>query len=137
MTRPIEIRHSRKPLYMVVGCTLFAGAAQIMMKFGAVQPLPPLIPSHPASLLPFVLALLGNFPLVAGYALSACNALLLIMALRDGELSVLYPIYSLSYVWVLALSIYFFHDHLNAWKLAGVLLIMTGVGFLGKVSSPR
>lgn len=120
---------------MVIGCTLFAGAAQIMMKFGAGHPLPAIIPSQPATIFSFLLALLGNFPLVAGYTLSACNALLLILALRDGELSVLYPVYSLSYVWVIALSMYFFHDHLNPWKTAGVLLIMGGVAALGKVSS--
>jgi multidrug transporter EmrE-like cation transporter len=120
---------------MVIGCTLFAGAAQIMMKFGAAHPMPAIDTSQPASLFTFALALLANLPLVAGYALSACNAFLLIMALRDGELSVLYPIYSLSYVWVIALSMYFFHDQLNPWKAVGVLLIMGGVGLLGKVST--
>jgi uncharacterized membrane protein len=126
---------SRKPIYMVLGCTIFAGLAQIMMKFGAVHPLPAIVASQPATLWVFIVALLGNFPLVAGYALSACNALLLIMALRDGELSVLYPIYSVSYIWVILLSMYFFHDKLNIWKAAGVLLIMGGVTLLGKVSS--
>ena len=120
---------------MVIGCTLFAGAAQIMMKFGAGHPMPAIDTSQPASMFNFALALLGNLPLVAGYGLSACNAFLLIMALRDGELSVLYPVYSLSYVWVIALSMYFFHDQLNPWKTVGVLLIMAGVGLLGKVST--
>ena len=120
---------------MVIGCTVFAGAAQIMMKFGAGHPLPHIDPSQPATVVAFVLALAANLPLVAGYGLSACNALLLILALRDGELSVVYPIYSLSYVWVIALSMYFFHDQLNFWKSAGVLLIMVGVGLLGKVST--
>ena len=91
--------------------------------------------SQPGTLWLFSLALLTNFPLVAGYALSACNALLLILALRDGELSVLYPIYSVSYVWVTLLSMYFFQERLNVWKVAGVLLIMAGVALLGKVSS--
>jgi uncharacterized membrane protein len=109
--------------------------AQIMMKFGAGHVMPAVVPTQPATIWSFAIALLGNFPLVAGYALSACNALLLIMALRDGELSVLYPIYSVSYVWVILLSMYFFHDQLNAWKAAGVLLIMGGVTLLGKVSS--
>jgi uncharacterized membrane protein len=126
---------SRKPVYMVLGCTVFAGLAQIMMKYGAEHPLPPIVLLEPASLWVFTLALWGNFPLIAGYALSACNALLLILALRDGELSVLYPIYSVSYVWVILLSMYFFNDHLNIWKSAGVLLIMGGVTLLGKVSS--
>jgi drug/metabolite transporter (DMT)-like permease len=120
---------------MVIGCTVFAGFAQIMMKFGAAHSMPPVVLSQPGTLWPFSLALLGNFPLIAGYALSACNALLLILALRDGELSVLYPIYSVSYVWVTLLSMYFFQERLNVWKAAGVLLIMSGVALLGKGSS--
>jgi multidrug transporter EmrE-like cation transporter len=119
---------------MVLGCTVFAGLAQIMMKYGTGHPMPAVILAQPGTLWLFSLALLGNFPLVAGYALSACNALLLILALRDGELSVLYPIYSVSYVWVTLLSMYFFQEHLNVWKVTGVLLIMAGVALLGKVS---
>ncbi len=120
---------------MVVACTFFAGAAQILMKMGALHPMPHLDLTNPASLIGFVFALLGNLPLVGGYGLHACNALLLILALRDGELSVLYPIYSLSYVWVIGLSMYFFHDQLNPWKVGGVLLVMTGVGLMGRASS--
>jgi uncharacterized membrane protein len=120
---------------MVLGCTVFAGLAQIMMKYGAGHPMPPVALSQPATLWPFFLALLGNFPLIAGYVLSACNALLLILALRDGELSVLYPIYSVSYIWVTLLSMYFFQERMNVWKGAGVVLIMGGVALLGKVSS--
>ena len=47
------------------------------------------------------------------------NALLLILALRDGELSMLYPIIALTYVWVNLLSMYFFHDQINLLKSAG------------------
>lgn len=127
--------HSARPIYMVVGCTLFAGAAQILMKWGALHPMPAIDPSRPATLFAFALALAANLPLVFGYGLHACNALLLILALREGELSVLYPIYSLSYVWVVGLSMYFFNDRLNFWKIAGVALIMTGVALLGRAST--
>jgi len=43
-------------------------------------------------------------------------AFLLILALRDGELSMLYPIIALTSVWVNILSMYFFGDHMNFWK---------------------
>ncbi len=122
---------------MVIVCTLLSGVAQILLKMGAIHPMPHLDPGSPASIAAFLMALLGNTPLVAGYSLHACNALLLILALRDGELSVLYPIYSLSYVWVIGLSMYFFHDQLNPWKICGVLLVMTGVGLLGRASTSK
>jgi len=45
-------------------------------------------------------AILTNFWLLAGYALYGLNTLLLVLALRDGELSMLYPVIALTYVWV-------------------------------------
>ena len=125
---------SRKSIYLVLGCTVFAAAAQIMMKYGAVHPMPAVNLGNPASIGAFLIALLGNYPLILGYALSAMNALLLILALRDGHLSMLYPIISLTFVWVNMLSIYLFGDHLNTWKILGMMLIITGVGVMGRAS---
>lgn len=105
------------------------------MKYGALHPMPAIHPSDLSTVLPFVIALLGNWPLLLGYSLHACNAFLLIMALRHGELSVLFPIYALSYIWVDLLSLYFFHEHMNIWKTAGILFIMGGVSLLGRVSA--
>jgi drug/metabolite transporter (DMT)-like permease len=99
------------------------------MKFGAGHPMPPFELSNPFA---FVLALLGNLPLLGGYAMSAGTALLMILALRHGELSVLFPIISMSYVWVSLLSIYFFGDRMNLWKAAGIALVIGGVALLGR-----
>jgi drug/metabolite transporter (DMT)-like permease len=123
------------PVYMVFGCTVFAGFAQVLMKYGALHPMPAIHLTDISSIIGFVVALLGNWPLLLGYSLHACNALLLILALRHGELSVLFPIYALSYIWVDLLSLYFFHEHMNFWKTAGIILIIGGVAFLGRASS--
>jgi len=56
---------------------------------------------------------------------------LLVLALRNGQLSVLYPIIALTYVWVAILSPMFFDDVLNAPKIAGVAFIVAGVSFIG------
>ena len=125
---------SVNPVYLVVICTLFAASAQILLKFGAMHPLPAFHLSDAASVGPFLTALLGDWPLLIGYSLHACNALLLILALRHGHLSLLYPLYALSYVWVDLLSLYFFREHMNIWKEAGIALIMGGVAVLGKAS---
>src|ERR1019366_10762410 len=108
-------RRSNKSVYMVLGCTVFAAAAQVLMKFGANHAMPQMNPAAPSTWMPFVMALLGNYELLAGYGVQSGNALLLILALRDGELSMLYPIIALTYVWVNLLSIYFFHEHINFW----------------------
>lgn len=82
---------------MVLGCTVFAAAAQVLLKFGAM---PQMNPADPSTWKSFAVALLGNYQLVLGYCAHSGNALLLILALRDGELSMLYPIIALTYVGV-------------------------------------
>jgi multidrug transporter EmrE-like cation transporter len=129
-----SVPHTNKSIYLVLGCTVFAAAAQVLMKFGAGHPMPQLDLTQPVNWLPFLLALLGNLPLLMGYSMSAVTAFLLILALRDGELSMLYPIIAMTYVWVNLLSMYFFHEHMNVWKATGIALIISGVGLLGRAA---
>lgn len=133
---PRPMAHTnRKSIYLVLGCTLFAAAAQVLMKFGAANPLPVLNFSSPAGVIAFVVALVGNVPLFFGYCMSAGTALLLILALRDGELSTLYPIIAMSYVWAIPLSMYYFGDKINIWKISGIALIVGGVALLGRAGA--
>jgi multidrug transporter EmrE-like cation transporter len=127
--------HSKKSIYMVLGCTVFAATAQVLMKFGMAHTMPPLSLSDSSTWLPFVLALATDVPLIFGFAAHSINALLLILALRDGELSMLYPVIALTYVWVNLLSMYFFNEHMNVWKALGIALVIGGVGLLGRASS--
>ncbi|MGA2038694.1 MAG: EamA family transporter [Bryobacteraceae bacterium] len=105
---------------MMAGATLLSAAAQILMKLGMTH--------FSLSLL----AIVTNLPLIAGYVLYGLFTLLMVLALREGELSLMYPIISLSYVWVTALSYFIFHDTLNPLKLAGIAGIMAGVALLGR-----
>jgi multidrug transporter EmrE-like cation transporter len=73
-----------------------------------------------------------NFALLAGLSLYGISTLLLVLALRDGELSLLYPVIALTYVWVTLLSLVVFHDRINPIKLAGIATIVVGVGVLGR-----
>jgi len=106
---------------MIVVFTLLSAAAQVLLKFGTVQ-----LKLHPS----FV-GLLTNFPLIGGMALYGLGAALMVLALRHGELSVLYPLISLSYVWVAVLSVLIFGEIMNPYKVAGICAIMAGVGILG------
>jgi multidrug transporter EmrE-like cation transporter len=76
--------------------------------------------------------MITNVPLVAGYSLYGISTVLLVLALRDGQLSILYPVISLTYVWVTFLSLFFFKESMNPWKLLGVLIIVAGVTVLGR-----
>jgi drug/metabolite transporter (DMT)-like permease len=112
---------------LVVGCTFIGAAAQIMMNIGA-KGLPPLsveaIRANPLIVM--------NAGLFAGLSLYGVFTLLLIFALRDGELSVIYPIIALTYVWVAFLSVVLFHEQLNPFKACGVIVIVLGVAILGR-----
>lgn len=109
-----------RSILLVVLCTVIGAAAQILMRFGAAE-------LHGSTLAD----LLTNWALLAGYACLAANTGLLILALRSGELSVLYPIIALTYVWVTILSPMFFGDTVNLYKLTGVAFIVVGVSFIG------
>jgi len=105
---------------LVFLCTFFGVAAQYLIKSGASQ-------LHTSSVLDMI-----RIPsLVAGYSLYGISTALLILALRDGELSLLYPVISLTYVWVTVLSILVFKESVNAAKLCGVATICLGVTLLG------
>jgi len=111
----------RQPVALVFCCTILGAGAQVLMKTGA---------NHMAA--PGLLGMLSNLPLMGGYCLYGLSTLLLVLALKDGELSLLYPVIALTYVWVTALSFLIFHDTINPWKLLGIVLIVSGVGVLGK-----
>ena len=69
--------------------------------------------------------------LFAGYALYGVVTLMMVLALRHAELSIIYPVIALSYVWVSILSVVMFHEATNGFKLAGVVVIISGVAILG------
>jgi uncharacterized membrane protein len=69
---------------------------------------------------------------MAGYVLYGINTLMLVLALREGELSMLYPIIALTYVWVTLLSYSLLHETPNLYKNIGIATIVLGVGVLGR-----
>ena len=81
---------------------------------------------------PDVVALVTNIPLVVGYTLYGINTLMLVMALREGELSMLYPIIALTYVWVTLLSYLLLGEPPNLYKNLGIATIVIGVAVLGR-----
>ena len=111
----------RQSVALVFFCTLFGAAAQVLIKYGA---------NGLASGSPF--EMITNPPLVTGYGLYGISTILLVLALRDGELSILYPVISLTYVWVTILSIYLFREKVNLYKMMGVAVVVAGVAVIGR-----
>ena len=111
-------------MLLVLIFTLVAGAGQVLNKTGTN-----LLGAHPT-----LATVITDVPLIAGVTLYGFGAVLMVLALRHGELSVLYPLISLSYVWVAILSVWIFRENMNPLKIAGICVIMAGVAILGKGS---
>jgi drug/metabolite transporter (DMT)-like permease len=133
----------RKALWMVVAFTLLASIAQVLIKTGAnaLNRIPPGttanidLGSMHFQISAIIFAGLTSIPLISGLALYGIGAVMMVLALQHGELSVLYPVISLSYVWVAILSVLIFHEHMNVFRLAGISVIIVGVAILGRSGS--
>lgn len=72
-----------------------------------------------------------NLKLAAGVALFLGSAVFFVLGIRHGELSVLYPMVSLGYVWTIIWARIFFHEAFTRQKFFGLGLILLGVFFVG------
>jgi drug/metabolite transporter (DMT)-like permease len=119
------LQEKRRAILMIVAFTVVAAIAQPLFKTGANRLFANLT----------VVGLLTDVPLITGLVLYGCGSVLMILALRHGELSVLYPVISLSYVWVAILSVVIFHETMTPVKIAGIATIIAGVATLGRGGS--
>ncbi len=119
----IEAKQKRA-LLLVFCCTIFGAAAQVLIKTGATHI------AHP-SLIAAATGMVTNPWLFGGYCLYAISTVLLVVALKDGELSITYPVIALTYVWVALLSYFLMHESMGLFKVIGLSLIVVGVAIVG------
>ncbi|WP_027309268.1 EamA family transporter [Caloramator sp. ALD01] len=67
-----------------------------------------------------------------GFLLYGFGALFMIFAFKNGELSVLYPLMCISYVFALINGYIFLGETISIYNLIGILIIILGVTLLGK-----
>ncbi len=117
----VQTRDRRRSIALVFGCTVLGAAAQALIKSAA------------GSLEnPTLLGIITNLSLLGGLSLYGLSTILLVLALRRGELSLLYPVISLTFVWVTILSVTLFQERINLFKVLGIGVIMIGVAVLGR-----
>jgi len=66
-----------------------------------------------------------------GFLCYGISLILFIIALTGGEVSVLYPMVSISYIWVAFLSMKLLNEKMNLYKWMGILFIIFGVSMIG------
>ena len=72
-----------------------------------------------------------NWKLAMGIALFLGSSVPYVMGIKRGELSVLYPMVSLSYVFAMIWSKVFFKENISVGKVAAVAIILAGVVCIG------
>lgn len=100
-------------------------AASVIGSFGAV-----FLKLGAAKLDGSILSFL-NIRLAAGVALFLGSSVFYALGIRNGQLSVLYPMVSLGYIWTLLWSRLFFGESFTRPKFLGLALILLGVFFVG------
>jgi multidrug transporter EmrE-like cation transporter len=74
--------------------------------------------------------LLLNWRLALGVGFYLVSSFFFVLGVRQGELTVLYPMVSLGYVWTLLWSRLFFRESITRNKLLGIGLVLVGVVLL-------
>jgi uncharacterized membrane protein len=107
-----------RSMAMIFGAGIVGSFGAVFLKLGAKQ--------LNGKLLSFL-----NSRLIFGVALYLASTVVYLSALKGGQLSVLYPMVSLGYIWTLLWSKLFFREAMNGAKFAGLALIVAGVILVG------
>ncbi len=100
---------------LAVLSSICAAIGQIGLKFGSMK------------LSKKMNELMENHALLAGLLFYGLSTILFVVALRGYQLTVLYPIASLNYVFVNILSVKYLDEKMNKYKWIGVFLIICGI----------
>ena len=96
-------------------CTLFTALGQLFFKYSSKT-------------FQFdIIKLITNYNLLIGFFFYGVGALLLIVALKYGDLSFVYPFVSLTFIWVMFISAFIFGEVINSFKINATILIIFGI----------
>ncbi len=105
-------------MLLVFGASFIGSIGAVLLKSGADR-----LHRHVGSLF-------SNWRLALGVVMFVASSLLYLKGIKHGELTVLYPMVSLGYVWTLFWSRIFFGEPLTRGKFMGLALILIGITIL-------
>jgi len=128
LTEGIKVKFNfnkqHQAIFLMFLCTIFTSTGQILWKLGLRN-------VSFGNMFSFF-----NVPFILGFVFYGVGAMLMLVAFKSGELSILYPIIATSYVWVSLFSPMIFpSDSMNGLKWIGIGIIMISVCLLGYGSS--
>lgn len=104
----------------VVFASVIGSLAAVLLKGGAIR-----IERN-------LISLVTNWRLAGGILMYVVSSLFFVRGIKQGELSILYPMVAVGYVFSLPLSKVFFHEPLTREKIIAVGLILCGVAMLAQ-----
>jgi multidrug transporter EmrE-like cation transporter len=75
-------------------------------------------------------SLLKNYWLAVGVCLYLLSSVFFVMGVAQGELTILYPMVSLGYIWTIVWARLFFKEPFTMSKIAGLVMIIFGVALI-------
>ncbi len=108
------MKTTKRAILLILFTSFCAGTGQLFLKY--------------AMSLPFFL----NFYLLEWFFLYMIAIILMTLAFREGEISVLSPFLATSYVWVILVSPFFIvTETITSFKIIGSVLVFIGVSLIG------
>ena len=105
-------------ILLVIFCALLGGIGQILLKIGS------------NAMTGSISTWIFNLPLIGGMALYGIAFVLFMVALKHGQISVLYPIIATSYVWVAIFANRFLGEPFEWSQWIGIAFILIGAYFV-------
>jgi drug/metabolite transporter (DMT)-like permease len=125
-------------IIVMILCTLFTAIGQVFQKSGANGDFKLILQTIASQgVIESINQVFTNpifFPIIfvfIGFVLFGIGWVLMIVSFKGGELSVLYPVYAVNYVWVAVLAVKVFGEVFNTWKIIGVFAIVLGIALIG------
>ena len=75
-------------------------------------------------------SLIKNYWLAIGVGLYLLSSVFFVMGVAQGELTILYPMVSLGYIWTILWARLFFKELFTLSKIAGLIMIIFGVALI-------
>jgi len=109
------VKDLTKGILLMILCTFFTSMAVIFNKKGAID---------------FAWTIKGtifNWALIVGLSLLGIGFIILSLALKYGEVSLLYPIISLSFIWAYLFSILIYNEAFQMKKIIAISIMIFGI----------